>query len=259
MKGISLCVVSALALVGVASVQAAEMEKANIMRVYTDSVAPPDQQAYEAGAKSFNKCLAEHGFKYAWTTWLHETGDTYQYSYVSEPVNWAAFDAMHVQSSPCMAAWQSDVNPHLKGETSAFLEIKPELSYMAKDNMDAGSPLMEVTFFKLKQGHEASEAFTAAAKKIAAAAAKSNWSSHYTFVQVMDADHGAPDFILSIYSKTWADFGKEPNQPLWKMVEGVYGKDSAAAMRKSVNGAIQEVWSHVDSRSADLTYTPAGK
>jgi hypothetical protein len=259
MKCISLCVAALLALAGVASVQAAGTAQPNIMRVYTDSVAPADQLAYEAGVKSFNKCLAEHGSKVTWTAWSHETGDTYQYSYVSEPVTWADFDGMHVQDQPCTAVWQSAANPHMKSETSAFMEVKPEISYTGKDDMGATNRLMGVTLLKLKRGHEAHEDFMAVAKKIAAAAAKTNWSNHYTFVEVMAADRGAPDFIVTGTAKNWADYGKDPDQPMWKMVEGAYGKADAAAMRKSLTGAIEESWSHVDSRNNDLTYTPAGK
>jgi hypothetical protein len=258
MKSISFfCVVSALGLFGIASVQAADTKQASVTRVYTDSVAPPDQAAYESGVKSYNKCLAEHGYKYAWTAWLHETGDTYQYSYVSPPVGWDAFDTMLTQGKACVAAWHSDANPHLKGETSAFMKVMPELSHMTKD-MGAAAPLMEVTFFKLKPGHEASQAFTDAVKKIGAAAEQSGWANHYMMSQVMDGDRGAPDYILVSYSTSWADFGKKGDKPLWTMVEGAYGKAAAAAMRKSLNGAIQAVSSHVDSRSADLTYTPSG-
>jgi hypothetical protein len=257
MKRIAPWLVSGMALF-CAAAQAADMEQASVRRVYTDSVAPADQQAYEAGVRSFNKCLADHGFKFRWTAWLHETGDTYQYSYVSDPGSWADFDAMRAQGKPCDASWRADANPHLKGETSSFLEDKAELSHMNGD-MEAAANLMEVTFFKLKRGHEVMEAFVDAVKKITAAANKSKWPGNYTTLAVNDGGQGAPDFIITSYSSSWADFGKKENPALWKMVEGVYGKEAAAGIRKSIGGAIQEVSSHVDSRSAELTYTPSGR
>jgi hypothetical protein len=258
MKGISACVVTALALFSMASVWAADTDQANVMRIYTDSVAPPDQVAYEAGVKDFNKCLSIHGFTYAWTAWLHETGDTYQYSYVSAPLSWSAFDAMREQGKACLAAWQGSANPHMKGEISSFAKVMPELSHMTQA-MGATAPLMEVTFFKLKPGHEAVQTFIDEVKKISAAAEKSGWANHYMMSQVMDGDHGAPDYILLSYSTSWADFGKQSDTPVWTMVEGVYGKEAAAAMRKSINGAVQEMSSHIDSRSVDLSYSPPGK
>jgi hypothetical protein len=43
------------------------------------------------------------------------------------------------------------------------------------------------------------------------------------------------------------------------MVENVYGKESGQALRKSVNDVIQSMSAHVDSYSADLTYTAGSK
>ena len=265
-----------------------------VLRDYTDVVAPADQQAYEAGVKNFNQCLRQHGFKYTWTAWVHETGDTYSYSYTSDPIPWSSFDEMETVGKACDAIMQSSVNPHLKSETSSFLQVMPEMSHVAK-GMDTTPKLIEVTYFMLKPGHEATAAFMANVKKIAAeaqtslkalyyrygflearagigsdlfryaralvraAAEKANWPNYYRFGQVIDAGDGAPDFILISPSNTWAELGKEPDPDLWKMVEGVYGKADAAAMRKAINDTIKDVSSHIDSYSADLTYTASGK
>ena len=58
MKRMTLWLVPAIALLCISSVQAAAKDKANVVRDYTDTVAPADQQAYEAGMKSYNQCLA---------------------------------------------------------------------------------------------------------------------------------------------------------------------------------------------------------
>lgn len=248
----------ALALFMGPAAQAAEKPTVNVARVYNDIVAPADQQAYEAGIKSFNQCLRQHGFKYTWTAWTHETGDTYSYSYTSAPIPWSSFDDMDAAGKACDATMRSDVNPHLKSETSAFLQAMPELSHVAKA-MDPPPKLMEVTFFRLKPGHESSEAFTANVKKIAAAADKSKWAYYFQTARVIDAGDGAPDFILISTSKSWAELGADPDPDVWKMIEGVYGKTDAAAIRKAINDAIKDVTSHVDSYNADLTYTAPEK
>ena len=241
-----------------AGVQAADTNHSTIVRDYTDIVAPADQQAYEAGIKDFNACLHQHGFKYTWTAWVHETGNTYSYSYVSDPLPWGSFDAMSTAGKACDQAIRTAVNPHLKSETSAFFEMMPELSHMPQAKLPA-SALIEVTYFKLKPGHEAAEAFKAAAKKIADAAEKSKWATNYMIGAVREGDESAPDFILVIPAKSWADLGAEPDPSVWKMVENVYGKESGQAIRKSINDAVQNVSAHVDSYSADLTYMAAGK
>jgi hypothetical protein len=242
---------STMALVAVMTVHAAE-EKASVSRVYNDTVAPADQVAYEAAVKAYNKCLGDHGFKFTWTAWGHETGNTYLYSYVAGPYTWANFDEMATAAKPCDDTWRNQANPHLKGEASAFLVQMPELSHVASES-DAKPALISVAFFTIKPGRE--EQFTDGVKKIAEAAEKSNWSANFQMSRVRGGGKDFPDFVLVGQYKTWADYGAGPNPSTWKMVESVLGKDDTDALRKSINDAIQEVHSHVDLYSAELTYT----
>jgi hypothetical protein len=258
MKSSTLWLALAVTLTCATALHAADTSKAAVIRDYTDSVAPADQQAYEAGIKSFNQCLSQHGFKYTWTAWTHETGDTYSYSYTSDPLPWASFDAMQAAGKACDQSIRTNVNPHLKSETSAFIEIKPELSHTPK-GMSMQSPLIEVIYFKLKPTHEAREAFIDVVKKISAAAEKSKWPHYFSLGAVMAGGGDAPDFILVLPSKSWAELGQEPDPTVWGMVENVYGKDEAQSMRKSLNDAIVEQSSHVDSYNAELTYQASGK
>lgn len=258
MKSTLLCLATAITLSAAANSVAADSDKTLVVRDYTDVVAPADQAAYEAGIKSFNQCLSQHGFKYSWTAWAHETGDTYAYSYTSDPLPWSAFDAMQTAGKACMQSIHTDVNPHLKSETSAFVKAHPELSHMPK-GAALQAPYIEVIYFKLKAGHEAHQAFLDVAKKIAAGTEKAKWPNNYWIGEITDGGEGAPDFIIVLPSKTWAELGKEPATPLWTVMDSVYGKEDAQAMRKSLNDATQEVTSHIDSYSEELSYKGASK
>jgi hypothetical protein len=247
---------SALALSAFSGAFAAEAGKANVYRDFSDTVAPAEQEAYEAGVKAFNQCLHDHGFKFSWVAWNHETGNVYSYSYVAGPYTWADFDTMHAQGHDCEAAWRKQANPHLKGETSAFMEEQADMSHMPKDADQQPPPaLIGVMYVHLKGGHEAHEAFVNAAKKIASAAEKSKWPGYFQTAEISYGDEGAPDYILVFPNKNWAEVGMEPNPPLWKMMEGVYGKIEAAAIRKSLGDSIEKTSSHIDSYNADLSYT----
>lgn len=247
----------ALALLCITGVQAAGMGKANVIQDYTDNVAPAEQQAYVAGEKAFNQCLSQHGFKYTWTAWVHETGNTYAYSYDSEPLTWADFDAMQAAGKACDDIAMTQINPHLKSETSAFMVMMPGMSYMPK-GASLNSGLVDVISFTLKNGYAADTAFTNGIKMIYAAAAKTHWSGYSMTLQVIAGGHRAPDYILVIPAKNWAEFGMEPNPPVWTMVANAYGKKKAADIRKAINDAIKSSSEHVDSYNADLTYKPSG-
>lgn len=256
MKGTALCVLSAGVLLAVGGVRAADAP-AKVSRIYTDTVAPADQQAYVTGIKRYNQCLAEHGFKFTWTALTHETGDVFAYSYVSDPGTWADFDEMRKQGKPCDATFQTQVNPHLKGEVSAFIQEEAELSRANPKGMSGD--LMEITYFKLKSGYGRGKAFTDAVKKVTAAAVKSRWPYYYRFVRVVDGGADAPDFMVATYSASWAELGAEANPAMWKMVEGVYGKDATTDLRKALGEVVEQESSHVDRKDVELTYTPPGR
>ncbi len=256
MKRMTAWLMPAFALLCIGTLHAAEKDQANVVRDYTDTVAPADQEAYEAGIKNYNACLTQHGSKATWVAWTHETGDVYSYSYVTDPLAWADFDTMRDASKPCDATFRAQVNPHLKGESSAFMKGDPDLGNMPTKAL--GRPaLIEVTYFKLKPGKH--KAFVDAAKKVYAALRKKQWPGHSMIYETVDGGSDAPDFLMVSPSKNWADLGKELDPTVWEVVEDVYGKADGDAIHDAVRDAIKDSSSHIDRYNAELTYTAAGK
>lgn len=260
MKVLTACVVAALAASVVGSSFAADSNRAVVWRDWTDTVAPAHQQAYEAGVKAYNQCLQAHHVKFSMPTVVHETGNDNQYSSDVGPLAWADLDTLDSASKACDATWHSQANPHLMSETSAFMVLQPDMSHLPANwrSQSAPPPILHIIDYTLKPGHEAGMAFTDAVKKITAAAGKAKWPYYWSTMQIEGGGDGAPDYILVIRSKNWADVGTEPDPALWKMVAGVYGQTDADALRSSLNGAIAKVSDHFDKYNADLSYT-AGK
>jgi hypothetical protein len=259
MKVLTMCVVAALAASAVGSAFAADSDKAVVMRDWTDIVAPAQQQAYEAGLKAYNQCLREHHVKLSEPTVTHETGNDYMYSSDVGPMTWADLDTLASQSKACDATWREQANPHLMSETSAFMVIQPDMSHLpANWKTQTPPPILHVFDYALKPGHDADVAFTDAVKKITAAAAKAKWPYYWMTARIEGGGDGAPDYLLVIRSKNWAEVGVDPNPTLWKMVAGVYGQTDADAIRKSLNDAIAKSPDHFDKYNAELSYT-AGK
>jgi len=260
MKILTVCVVAALAASAAGSAFAADSDRAVVvMRDYTDTVAPANQQAYEAGLKAYNQCLREHHVKFSEPTVTHETGNNYMYSSDVGPVTWADLDTLDAQAKACDATWRAQSNPHLMSETSTFMVIQPDMSYLPPNwRTQTPPPILHVIDYTLKPGHDADAAFTGAVKKITAAAAKAKWPYYWTTMQIEGGGDGAPDYLLVIRSKNWGDVGTEPNPSLWKMVAGVYGQSGADAIRKQLNDAIAKAPDHFDKYNAELSYN-AGK
>lgn len=247
-----------LATASMACVYAGSPDAARATREYTDVVAPAEQAAYEAGIKTYNQCLGQQGFKYDWTAWTHQTGDTYSYTYTTASLPWSAFDAMQSAAKACEATLRTAVNPHLKSESSVFSQQIAALSHLPQGD-SAGQPYAEVNYFKLKNGHEPQEAFVSVMQKVTAAAEQTHWNFYYAISAQRDADGNSPEFIMVVRSSSWADLGREPDVPLWTMVEKVYGKDTAQAMRKSLNDAVLYETVRIDSYDEALSYKAGNK
>jgi hypothetical protein len=165
---------------------------------------------------------------------------------------------MHATGKDCDTAWRKQAASHLKHESSAFMELDEDMSNLpASWRTDPPPAMIQVIDFTLKPGHEPNETFRANMKKFAAAAAKSKWPYHFQTLSIEGGGDGAPDYLIVIPAKNWADAGSEPNPTFWKMVEGVYGKADTDAMRKSFNDIVAKSSGHYDSYNADLTYTAA--
>jgi hypothetical protein len=259
MKVLTACVVAALAAGAVGSAFAADSDKAVVWRDYTDTVIPAQQQGYEAGLKAYNECLSQHHVKFSEPTVTHETGNDYQYSTDVGPLTWADLDTLEAEAKSCDATWRSQGNPHLKGETSVLMVMQPDMTHLpAGWRTQTPPPILHVVDYTLKPGHAADAAFTDAFKKITAAAVKAKWPHYWITMQIDGGDDGAPDYILVIRSRNWADVGTAPDPGVWKMVASVYGQADADAIRKSLDDSFAKGSDHYDKYSADLSYV-AGK
>ncbi|MGH9434448.1 MAG: hypothetical protein ACRD06_00450, partial [Terriglobia bacterium] len=243
------------ALLCAGGVQAATMSQPSMMSFdVEDTVAPAQQQAYEAGVKSYIQCMSQHGFKYAAMALEHVTGNTYMYSYVISLPNWAALDTMHATGGVCDSVGMSNINPHLMSETSSISTVMPGFSHYPK-NMGPMPPLADVISFTLKPGMAAYNAFTTGVKEIYAAEIKSNWPYYSEMDEMNYAGPGAPDFQLIMPAQSWAEIGTPASPPWTTVLENVYGKQKADAIRKSLDDAIASTEEHVDRYDPDLSYT----
>lgn len=260
MKTLIVCGVAALSVVAITNARAATPDKHVVTIEYTDTVTPAEMQAYEAGIKAYVQCLREHRVTFNEYAVSHATGrDTYQVSFEREPMTWAQRDALGGESRPCKPIFNTQVDPHLQGESAAVLMEQPKMSHLAFSAMHQVPPqVLHVFNYTLKSGPAAHAAFADAMKKIAAAAAKTQWPYYWDMVAIEGGGEGAPDYQLVIGSKDWADAGAEPDLSLWKMVAIAYGQSEADAIRQSLDGAIERISDHFDRYNPELSYI-AGK
>lgn len=260
MKLLIACVVAAMAVPGITSVYAADANKSLVTIEYTDTVAPAEMQAYEAGIKAYVRCLREHGVTFDEYAFTHETGrDTYQISFEREPMTWAQRDSLGSESRPCKPIFNAQVNPHQKSESGAVMVEEPAMSHLRAGVKNHAPPqFLHVVNYTLKPGPAAHAAFTDAVRKITAAATRTKWPYYWNTVAIEGGGDGAPDYRLDIGGTNWVGVAAEPEPSLWKMVADADGQTEANAIRKSLDDAIVKMSDHFDMYNADLSYI-AGK
>ncbi|MGH8278511.1 MAG: hypothetical protein ACRETQ_02975 [Gammaproteobacteria bacterium] len=234
--------------------------QANVWRVWNDTVAPAQQQAYEAGIKTFNQCLRQHGFKYGVGAFTQSTGNTYQYAYVIGPVTWADFDVNHAFTA-CNATYSAAVDPHLQSETSGYLTLAAGMYHLSGTPAALAAPgalaLLDVNQFTLKPSQGAGDTFVKSVKEIYTAMEKARWPHYSETFAIVAAGPGAADYELVGFDDNWAQFGADENSSLMSMLDTAYGKKKAGDIMKSVNSVIASAEESVYRADPALTYTPA--
>lgn len=226
---------------------------APVSRFYVVEVAPAQDQAFQDGMKAWLKCLHEHADTRGLWAWSAETGDLGRYVFESDTRTWAGIDERNPADKACGGDFNTGVMPHISKAYSWVGERRPKMSHAG---MDGAMPAyVYVLDIKVKSGQGAS--FAEAVEKYAEAAAKIKWEGQWFTDAVTGGGKGSADYILVWPNKSWAEIGQEPNPSIKAMMEKVYGKAQAAAIRKQFFDAIDHQWDGVWSYSKDLSYIPA--
>ncbi len=96
--------------------------------------------------------------------------------------------------------------------------------------------------------------FVEAISKITEAAKEAEWGNYAWYNVEAGGRHG-PDFFVVLLEENFAGFD-EDNDPLWKMVEGVHGKETAEKLRADLDEVVTDNWSDIWRRLPDLGYSP---
>lgn len=224
-----------------------------ITRVYVLTVPPPQDYAFNQGIKTWEKCLAHHGYTNKIEVYDAETGDQTRYAFLISFDSWGAMDHHSPAIRHCGGTFGNAIAPHFSDSISEMLQPAAKQSYDPDHEM-ASPKFVWVTEYRIKPGkmHQ----FKGALAKFAAAAAKTHWDGHFAASDVLGGGQGGPDFMLTWPNKSWADIGTDPTPSAMKMMQSVYGK-GAKGIFKQYAHAIADEWSDVWSFDKSLTLSPA--
>jgi len=221
---------------------------APVSRVYTLTVSPAEHESFEDGVKAYVQCLQQHGSPHAHSTWLHESGSRWIYTFVTDQRSWAGFDGGSQAGIACSPGFVTQALDHAQDLQRSFLEMLPEFSHGT--GAVFGSPMLEVDSFVVADP----QGFLEVMRALHAAAERSH-AGDYLWLKVTDGGRGSADYLLLVPYRDWEDFGRRP-EVLWHAAESVYGGHRADSLRKAQRRALRESWSDMQSRDDELSYTP---
>jgi hypothetical protein len=244
-----------LAVVLAASMGLAQMAAAaSVTRVYVIEVPPPQDHAFNVGIKAFEKCMRDHGVKHAMYAYSAETGDLSRYLFLVNFSTWGGMDAHDPALKPCDAVFSAAVMPHAGQVFSEIAVLNTKESYLLAG--DPGpAPMIWAYGYRIKEGH--ASAFSDVVAKVAGAAAKIHWNTHFAGYDIEGAGQGGENFVLVLPNKSWADVGQDPSPSVKDMMSSVYGQAAAEAMMHKFDDAVADLWSDGWSYDKDLSLIPA--
>jgi len=224
-----------------------------VTRVFVVEVPPAQDQAFNQGMKSYEKCLRQHGAKHATHAYDSETGDTDRYLFLVDFSAWGDMDTHDPAGKACHGLFEAAVLPHFSHSFSEVAELNAKDTYMPGGDPDP-TPIMWVNAYRIKPGQ--ADDFRDALGMLAAAAAKAHWEGHFAGWDTDGAGQGGENFVLVWPNKSWADVGTEPSPSTKDLMNSTYGKAAADANHQKFIDAIAEEWSDAWSYDKDLSYIP---
>lgn len=247
MKRLTLTIcLTALCLAPFGTALAQDDDGADMGRVFLVDVKDGHGEEFREGIKAYFDCYGENGGKRNWNVYTAESGKLGRYAFTFGGHKWAVFDEQEEASKACSEVFQEQFLAHIDKAKSEFTRYMAEQSNVQNEE----HTVAWVINFEVDDGMR----FVEAVSKITEAAKEAEWGN-YAWYSVEAGGRHSGDFFVVILGEKFADFDEEMD-PLWKMVEGVHGKETAEKLRADLDETITDDWADIWRRLPDLGYSP---
>lgn len=242
---LAICAMS-LCLVPAGAALAQDDDGGDMGRVFLVDVKHGHGEEFRDGLKAYFDCYGENDGEKSWNVYSAETGKLGRYAITFGGHKWAVFDEPEEAQKACSEQFGEQVFPHIAKAKSEFTSYMAEQSKIKEGEYNVAW----VFDFIVKDNRR----FVNAIGKITEAAKEADWGNFAWYSVVSGGSH-ASDFFLVALEENFAGFD-EDNKPLWEMVEGVHGKETAEKLRTDLMETVEKDWSTIWERHPDLGYSP---
>ncbi|MDX1471714.1 MAG: hypothetical protein R3213_09485 [Flavobacteriaceae bacterium] len=217
----------------------------NMMAIGEVTVKTGKEQAFMDGMKKYIKCYKDNGGEEMWTTWVRMNGEGTVVAWTSAMDGWAALDEPEDEAGKaCTSIVYADLIPNSENMNRMFVEVMQDWS---SPNPPEGE-VIQVTFFDVDN----EVLFRQAVGDVIKTIKEVNGEVPGYWMEVMGGAPDQPDYFVSRRMKDFTAMDKDTFDP-WQIYLNKHGEQKAMALNEKFNKAVDEQWSFMYKRNAELS------
>lgn len=224
----------------------AQEQQSWLLNVSELRIKPGHDEQFTQGVEKFKACYQENQGTDKWNIWKRLQGDGNVYVLTSTMENWAEMgeDSEEQADKECRNIVRESIWPHIESSSYSIARYMPDLSKSPSDD----TRLVWVTFFDVKNSSD----FRETVKEVSSVIREMRGEPMGIWYEYMGGGIGAPDYMVSVPFKNYAELDVERDGP-WDMMEKKHGKAKTEEMRNKFRSSMNEAWSYLYTLKEDLS------
>lgn len=244
---ITLLMITALLAGLFAPVAEAQEEESMILSMTEFVIKPGHNTQFREGVKAWKKCYIEHEGEWTWNMWSRVQGEGTVYGLTSFMQNWAEMDDMSDEAGQaCQNLAVNLINPNIEKATSNMARTIPSMSKAPGDSMD----VISVMYWRVKNG----SLFMETVNEVNSTMSNLEGEPRGYWYYGVGGDLNAPHYFVVTPYENFAAMDVDRDSP-WEVVESEHGADKRAELQSNYREAVDQSWSFMYRRVADLSNT----
>ena len=215
----------------------------DLYTVYDLHVRLGEEPAFREGMTAWKDCYSEQDGKETWTAYRRLQGKGIVYAVVFSNPTWEEIGRRDPAAQACQSVLRERIDPHLDAVETMISRFMPDIS---------GEPgpheLAEVYSFEVGDA----SAFMAVVEAVTGVMREDGEGLRGWWHYTRGGGPGTADFFVVDPFQDFAAMDEQRSSP-WARYAAVHGEDAAAEMRTKFREAVDDEWSYLYRRVADLS------
>jgi len=227
--------------------QAQDEEGSMILSATEFTIKPGHNTQFMEGVKAWKACYLEHEGEWTWNTWSRVQGEGNVYVLSSFMENWAEMDDPSDEAGQaCQNLAVNLINPNIEKSTRNLFRTIPSMSREPGGAMD----VINVTYWRVKN----TSLFRETVSEVVSTISSAEGEPRGWWYSGIGGDLNAPHYFVVTPYENFAAMDNE-RDGVWTVVENELGEEKRAELQHSYRESVDQNWSYMFRRVADLSHT----